>query len=214
MAAPFGLVIGSDVAEPWVGRCLRQGTPLAIKVSQELWRPGAAVLFVPPEFKGRQVQPLSTGKYVKTSDSMNVAVKFLEWSREQGAKTLLVESDVQRRGDRFAHGADVAFIDNRVVRWVDVGTSSEDAAGLLRRGATGHPLNAFVCEDSASDLGLIAEGEVGDEVLKAIVASLIAVVVGAFDTESFVAWLHPEAVPTVAVKEVGRLMPLLMREVN
>ncbi len=208
MKVPFGLVIGSDFAETWVMRCLRQGTPLALKVSQELWRPGVAVLLVPPEFKGRQIEPLSTGKYVKTSDSMYVAVEFLDWARERGAKTLLVESDVQRRGDHSAHGAGVAFIDNRVVRWIDLDAGSEEASLLLRSGATGHPLNAFVCEDSASGLGLVAEGEVGDEGLKAVVESLVGIVVGAFDTESFVTWLRPDPVEAEVATDFGRAMPL------
>ena len=208
MALPFGLALGADVAEPWVARSLRQGTPLAIKVSEGLWSPGVAVLFVPPEFKGRQVQPLAKGKYVKTSDSIHVADEFLAWFRARSAKTLIVESDVQRRGDRLAHGADVAFVGNRVVRWVDLDVGGDQASELLRRGATGHPLNAYVCRDSAADLGLAAEEEVSDQVLEGVVASLLAVVVAVFDAESFVAWLRPDSGIADAVSEVRRIEPL------
>ena len=49
---------------------------------------------------------------------------------------------------------DVAFVGHRLLRWCPLTASSEEAAGLLKTGASGYPRNAFVCDADSDALEL------------------------------------------------------------
>lgn len=58
----------------------------------------------------------------------------------------------------------------------------------IDRGASGYPLNAFVITKSSSDLGLVDGGDAPERLSQEVAASLLAIVVAAFDAESFLIW--------------------------
>src|SRR5690606_359093 len=72
---------------------------------------------------------------------------FARWT-SQGAAILLVDDDVSRVGDG-GFGDDAVFVDDRVLRWVDLRTEPARLIDLMRRGASGYPLNAFACTEGA-----------------------------------------------------------------
>jgi hypothetical protein len=82
-----------------------------------------------------------------------------------------------------------AFIGDGVVHWCElkpgIGTAGTEA---IRESAFGYPLNAFVTTRSVSDLRLVDGQAVATGFADQVAASLLAIVVSAFDAESFLLW--------------------------
>ncbi|MEA2252004.1 MAG: hypothetical protein QOG70_2246, partial [Solirubrobacteraceae bacterium] len=62
------------------------------------------------------------------------------------------------------------------------------AARAIRQSASGYPLNAFLITRPAADLGLVPGRSVAEGFASEVMKSLAAVVVSAFDAESFLVW--------------------------
>ncbi|WEK61155.1 MAG: hypothetical protein P0Y60_17920 [Candidatus Microbacterium colombiense] len=96
---------------------------------------------------------------------------------------LVVDDDLARRGDPGLDRA--SFIDDRVIRWGDLHSEPRDLTGLIRTGASGYPLNAFVCGSGDRQafrppVGPLSESEV------ALLARQVQVVIHSiYDAESF-----------------------------
>lgn len=58
----------------------------------------------------------------------------------------------------------------------------------MTRVSNGYPLNAFVVSRSSAELGLAADAALGEAFTEEVVQSLLAVVIAAFDAESFLVW--------------------------
>lgn len=85
-------------------------------------------------------------------------------------------SEVRRAGDRVVHWCDL-----------DLGTGVV-ATEIISRGAFGYPLNAFVSTESAANLGLVASQSIPENSMDTPSGSLLAVIVAAFDAESYLIW--------------------------
>ena len=91
-----------------------------------------------------------------------------------------MESDVARRGDPGLD--DVAFVGDRVLRWVEWNCDPVAMVGLLRRGASGYPTNASGCRSRAASLGLTAGPQLRPAEPGRIVQSTCALVVSVYET--------------------------------
>jgi hypothetical protein len=56
------------------------------------------------------------------------------------------------------------------------------------RSSHGYPLNAFVTSRSTDELGLVDDADVGHDIGDLVAGSLMAVIVAAFDADSFLIW--------------------------
>jgi hypothetical protein len=124
------------------------------------------------------------GRGIRSSEADQIAKRVLECFAQVGVRTLVVEDDLARRGDR-AIGADVAFVGDRVIRWADLEVGSVAAVRLLGTGASGYPLNAYTCWLAPIELGL-EYGETLDVSQQAfLVDSICAVITSVYDAEAY-----------------------------
>jgi hypothetical protein len=91
-----------------------------------------------------------------------------------------------RRGD-VSVDERAAFVGDRVLTWSEVGRDATSAAERLRAGSGAYPLNAYVCDRSAQELGLQAGVSIDEESVWLIVQATVAVIVDVYDGEAFVA---------------------------
>lgn len=111
-------------------------------------------------------------------------VRYFEANRALGFCTLLVKDDMARRGDPYLP-RDIAFVDDRVLHWTEIGPGARSATQLVRNGSTGHPLNAFVSRRPPADMKSLLGRQI-DSLLERICADICTVMVSVFDGESFV----------------------------
>jgi hypothetical protein len=190
MTAPdVGIAIDAEAAADWVRGSLAQGSFLAMLMTTRLASLSSARLLVPSTDAGEVGKLDDDGRGIRQSDVALVARRVLEHITGR-LETLIVESDVARRGDRHL-SPDVAFVEDRVLRWTDL-ADVDEAVVLLRRGASGYPLNAYGCVDPAGDLGLRAGQTLDGDDLARVCASTCLVVVSVYDGEAFVALLNPD----------------------
>lgn len=188
MTQALGVRLPIADAAPWVDGSLAQGSALAQLVRQRVADSWSALLLGPATQGGQWRCPLSaTGTGAPVSEADAAAVRLLARVARAGLCTLLVEDDVARRSDPRL--GEVAFIDDRVVRWDELDPSSTPAVALLR--ASTYPLNGFLCRAPVSDLGLEQGRSLGPEALAAIAEATAGVVVSVYDGEGYVAVLAP-----------------------
>jgi hypothetical protein len=188
MTESIGLPIASAEAVDWVRDSLAEGSALALLMRDRVGSSWSAHLIVPGTRVDPWTQPLSPrGLGYRTPDVDLLASQFLESLARSHVQTLVVEDDVARRGDRNL--TTVAYVEDRVLRWMELGPDPVGAAALLRRSA--YPLNAFVCCRSATQLKLEPGYQMGPEDQEAIVESTEAVIVSVYDAEAYVALLSP-----------------------
>lgn len=93
------------------------------------------------------------------------------------------------------------FVGNDVVHWSDLEpTLGAVATRAIRENAFGYPLNAFVVMQSSAQLGLVDGQPAPADFAKNVADSLLAVVVSAFDAESFMTWT---AAPEATVADIA-----------
>jgi hypothetical protein len=76
----------------------------------------------------------------------------------------------------------------KVVHWASLADGAGAAITTLDRGSHGYPTNAFVTEASPKDLGLADGADLDSDFGGSVVASLVAVIVAAYDADSFPIW--------------------------
>jgi hypothetical protein len=75
-----------------------------------------------------------------------------------------------------------------VIHWADLAGDMEDAIVAVNRGSGGYPTNAFVTSASADELGLMDGADLDHDVGGVVVGSLVAVIVAAYDDETYIIW--------------------------
>jgi hypothetical protein len=85
-----------------------------------------------------------SGRGIQSKDADATTQRVLQCLGRDVVKTVIVEDDLARRGDVIA-GADVAFVEDRVLRWTALDNDAAGAVALMRSGSSGYPLNAFGC---------------------------------------------------------------------
>jgi hypothetical protein len=184
-----------DAAIGWLRQSLAQGHALssAVLASVRL-SDGRPYVLVPEDMARERVADLAAGGVTSTARADQALEGIFGSILDEGGRCLVVEDDLARSRDPVVSTSPfpTAFIDGHVARWVDL--AADGAAGearrLLRMGASGYPLNAFVTSLPAGRLCLV-EGESLDDIVGLVVGSLIAIVVAAYDAETFLFWRPP-----------------------
>jgi hypothetical protein len=151
---------------------------------------GRFFTFIPASAEPGQIEFPEKGIFA-TSVACPGLAEFLDKLTKTGAACVLVEDDVLERGDRQLERMVVpsAFIGDGVVHWCDVKSGSRmSAAEAVRESAFGYPLNAFVVSKSFSELGLVSGQQAPKDLALRVTESLLAVIVSAFDGQSFAVW--------------------------
>lgn len=178
-------------ASAWMEKSLRQGFDLSVAVvADQPFDRGRFVVLVPNGF-ARSPLDLEAGGVSPLNSSEQALSECLDECYERGAASVVVEDDMGRASDPIVarRTEPLAFVGERVVYWADLRDGSRAGARTIIVGAHGHPLNAFVTRTTSAELGLVDRQQTSGDLPRLIVESLTAVVVTAFDGESFLIWL-------------------------
>jgi len=118
-----------------------------------------------------------------------VLAEVLDTLTERGAACVVVEDELslKRHPKPSLDGLLLtAFVGEQVLHWADLTDGAEGAILTLHRGSGKYPLNAFVT--SSERLGLVDGADLDSDIASAFVGSLVAVIVAAYDADSFLIW--------------------------
>jgi hypothetical protein len=185
--AIVGCPVEQVAAFEWVRRSLEQGSSLAMLMSQHLGSLTFARLLVPAV--GGQFILDDRGRGIPQRDSDAIVRALFQCLGPDVLKSLIVEDDLARRGDPSL-GSDVAFVDDRALRWCDM-DDAVAAGALLREGSSGYPLNSFGCRASPAELGLAGGRTLVDVDKERIIDSTELVIVSVYDAEAYLVLMKP-----------------------
>jgi hypothetical protein len=186
--------IDQAVALDWLRHSLGQGEvdviSLAARTSIEE-RQGHAYTLVPDTVDPARLATPRWGGVIGTRSAREALATVLDGLAERGAACLVVEDEVNLK--RYPKPSldgllKTAFVGEHVIHWAGLGGSADDAIVVVHRGSGGYPTNAFVTSASAEELGLVDGADLDSRVGEAVVASLMAVIVAAYDAETYIIW--------------------------
>lgn len=111
----------------------------------------------------------------------------------EGPACVVVEDDMGMRLDPAIQSSPfpVAFMGDRVISWAELERGrGADAVKAITQGASGYPRNAFVVSRSVAELELVDRQSLSKDFAGKVAGALLAVIVGAFDDESYVIWVN------------------------
>jgi hypothetical protein len=175
------VAIDPDAAADWIRHSLDLGSDLSMLVGQRLRALPHAFVGGPGPATG---EGWKFGRGISTADADAAVQHLLASMARNGPQTLVVEDDLARRGDSSLT-ADVAFVGDRVLRWIALSEGGDAASRLLRTGSSGYPLNAFLCDRAPSELGLTAGRLLSEPDTLSVAESVFAVITTIYDAETF-----------------------------
>jgi len=173
--------VASEVALRWVRESLDQGSMLSARVADRL-SDGVEASVISPSGVGT-VNIDGSSRGINRREAEVVLERYLSVSRPVHDGVLIVEDDVARAGDPEL--ADVTSIADRIIRWIPTDGEPEKWSTLLRVGASGYPLNAFVCAPPAGDRLAGAGRRLTEADAATLAGCVTAVINSVFDAESF-----------------------------
>lgn len=184
--------IDRAVAFEWLRQSLSQGNVISRSVLTAVQESdGRSQVLIPEAVDAARLTKLSEGGVIGTHSAQEALPPVLDELKEDGAASVVVEDEVRLRSDP---NTDVdgllltAFVDDSVLHWADFGDGAEPAVQVLHRGSHGYPLNAFIVSATTKELGLVNGADLDSNIGDAIAQALIAVIVAAYDAETFLIW--------------------------
>lgn len=182
--------IDQTVALDWLRYSLGQGeviSPAALKFIEE--HQGQAYTLAPDTVDPARLAKPRQGGVVTTGGARAALAKVLETLTERGAACVVVEDCLRLKRDPKPSLDGLlltAFVGEKVIHWAGLEGGTDAAILTLHRGSGKYPLNAFVT--SASKLGLVDGVDLDSDIAGAVVGSLVAVIVAAYDAETYIIW--------------------------
>lgn len=184
--------VDQAIALNWLRYSLGQGgmiSPAALKFIEE--HKGHAYTLAPDTVDTARLATPRWGGVVTTGGAQAALARVLETLAERGAACVVVEDELslKRHPKPSLDGLLLtAFIGEQVLHWAGLADGTEAAITALHRGSGGYPTNAFVASASAEALGLVDGADLGSGIGEAVAASLVAVIVAAYDNETYIIW--------------------------
>lgn len=183
--------IPPETALPWMQSSLSQGAALSQAVRTTVpWTRGDYFAIAPVGWRSADPLNLAVGGVTSSSAAPLALVRVINELAAGADACLIVEDDLRRADDSATKNLPLtsAFIDECLVHWSELPTSSADfVAATITRGASGYPLNAFVVSRSCRSLGFEPDVQ-GTAVAPDVASGVFAIIVSAFDAESFLYW--------------------------
>jgi hypothetical protein len=189
---PVPTEIDTTIALDWLRYSLGQGeaiSPSALKLIAE--HEGHIYALAPQAVDPARLATPRWGGVTGTHAAQDGLAKVLGGLAERGASCLMVEDEIRLRRDPRPSVDGLlrtAFVGEAVVHWAELVPGTEDAIRMLQRGSGGHPTNAFVTSASPVELRLADGANLDPGVADTVVGSLMAVVVAAYDAETYIVW--------------------------
>ncbi|HEV3320791.1 MAG TPA: hypothetical protein VG147_01215 [Solirubrobacteraceae bacterium] len=186
--------IDQAIALGWLRYSLGQGeivSPAALKFIED--HEGHAYTLAPERVDPARLTEPREGGVIKpgAGSPQEALARELERLTGRGGSCVVVEDELGRRRDPKPSLDGLlltAFVGEQVLHWADLADGTEAAILTVDRGSHGYPLNAFVASASAQELGLVDGADLDSDIAGAVVRSLMAVIVAAYDDETFVIW--------------------------
>ncbi len=184
--------VDQTVALDWLRYSLGQGeviSPAALKVIEE--QRSHAYTLAPDTVDPARLARPREGGVVTTGGAQAALATVLEGLAERGAACVVVEDCLSLRRDPKPSLDGLlltAFVGERVIHWAGLEGGTDAAILTLHRGSGKYPLNAFVTSASAEELGLVDGADLDSSIAGRVVGSLAAVIVAAYDAETFIIW--------------------------
>ncbi|HEV3320795.1 MAG TPA: hypothetical protein VG147_01235 [Solirubrobacteraceae bacterium] len=180
-------------ALPWLRHSLGQGEVFSPATLETIERcDGRSYAILPGDLKPKLNLDFDGILGLDGGPANRAMAKVLEDASTRDAGCVVIEDEMSEKGDpnpSWGGRLLTAFVGRNVIHWAGLGPDGGDAAvAALNAGSTGYPLNAFVTSSSADELGLVDGAELDSDVVSAVVNSMVAVIVGAYDGVSFVIW--------------------------
>src|ERR1700684_3003490 len=176
----------------WLRYSLGQGeviSPAALEVIEE--QRSHAYTLAPATVDPARLAKPREGGVVTTGGAQAALATVLEGLAERGAACVVVEDCLSLRRDPKPSLDGLlltAFVGERVIHWAGLEGGTDAVILTLHRGSGKYPLNAFVTSVSAEELGLVDGAGLDSGIAGRVVGSLMAVVVAAYDAETFIIW--------------------------
>jgi hypothetical protein len=191
---PLPTEVDQTIALDWLRYSLGQGeveviSSAALKVLEE--HRGHAYTLAPETVDPARLANPREGGVIFTRSAREGMAPVLEKLAEKGAACVVVEDDMRRKRDPkpSADGLlQTAFVGEQVLHWAELKDGTEGSITVLHRGSLGYPTNAFVTSASAQELGLLDGADLDHDVGGLVVGSLVAVIVAAYDDETYIIW--------------------------
>jgi hypothetical protein len=187
--------IDQTVAIDWLQYSLGQGeivSPAALKTIKE--REGHAYTLASATVDPARLTKPSDGWVIEpgAGSSRDAALaQVIETLAERGVTCVVVEDCLRERKDPKPSLDGLlltAFVGEKVIHWAGLEDGTDAAILTLHRGSGMYPLNAFVTSASAEELGLVDGADLDTGIGDRLVRSLVAVIVAAYDAETFIIW--------------------------
>jgi hypothetical protein len=186
--------IDQAVALDWLHYSLGQGeiiSPAALRLIEG--REGHAYALAPEGVKPTRLAKPSEGGVIipGTGWARQALTGVLEMLAGQGAMCVVVEDELRLKRDPKPSLDGLlltGFVGEKVVHWANLAGGVADALVTVDRGSGDYPTNAFVVSVSAEMLRLVDGADLAPDVAGRVVPSLVAVVVAAYDAETYIIW--------------------------
>jgi hypothetical protein len=179
----------------WLKASLSRGHALSAAVrAADPFDRGRLRSLVSDETPDSSITRFNIGGVIDSSrhGSANEALaKLLNDFIRQGAGCVVVEDDALGRCHPALGrvGAPSAYMGEDVIHWANLATPTRLAAvRAIWASASGFPTNAFVVRRSSEELGLVDGASAPAQIANNVVGALLAVIVSAYDAESFLIW--------------------------
>jgi hypothetical protein len=184
--------IDQTVALDWLRYSLGQGEVLssaALKVIEE--QQGHAYTLAPDTVDLARLAKPREGGVVTAGGAQATLARVLDGLAERDAACVVVEDCLGLRRDPKPSLDGLlltAFVGEQVIHWAGLEGGTDAAILTLHRGSGKYPLNAFVTSALAEELGLVDGADLDSDIAGRVVGSLMAVIVAAYDAETFIIW--------------------------
>jgi hypothetical protein len=186
--------IGQTVALDWLRFSLGQGeiiSPMALKFISE--REGHAYTLAPDTVDQVRLATPHWGGVIEAGvgSPRKALGRVLKTLAARGAASVVVEDEIREKRDPKPSADGLlrtAFVGEKVIHWAELAEGVDDAVIVVDRGSGGYPTNAFVTSLSAEELGLVDGADIDHDIAGPAVNSLVAVIVAAYDDETFLIW--------------------------
>jgi hypothetical protein len=184
--------VDQTVALDWLRHSLGQGQVIstaALKVIGE--QQGHAYTLAPDTVDRARLAKPREGGVVTAGGAQAALATVLKGLAERGATCVVVEDEMSLRRDPKPNLDGLlltAFVGEQVIHWAGLEDGTDAAILTLHRGSFGYPTNAFVTSSSIEELGLVDGADLDPEIAGRVVGSLVAVIVAAYDAETFIVW--------------------------
>ena len=191
--------VDQQTANEWIASSLQQGHELSAATLARIdLSNGHSRAIMPTEIPSPNSSDFENGMRVIYKGVYRVLSDFLLGLAIKGDICLVVENELARRGDipspketRFS-GISTGYVDDHVLHWTSLNPNNIDVAiKTIAVGSSGYPRNCFVASVNNEFMNTFIDKSLPTDVIDKIAESIVALVIGAFDDESYVVWEPP-----------------------